>query len=268
MTKKIIDCFTFYNELDLLEYRLNVLNDVVDYFVIVEANQTHAGKQKELYFNNNKERFDNFKDKIIHIVVDLPHVGNINIQNNEQWVNEKYQRNCISLGLNKIELNDNDIIIIGDLDEIADPQLLSDIKKYNLNLSIHTLEMDFYYYNLNNRQINKWYFSKILSYKIYKELNITCDNIRFSNCSKLEKGGWHLSYFGSAEFIKNKIQQFSHQEYNNEKYTNINSIEYKINNNIDLYDRPTDKTEYISIKNNTYLPPLYDKYLKQFYKSD
>ena len=47
---KIIDCFSFYNELDLLTYRLNLLNDYVDYFVIVEARQTHAGKDKILFF--------------------------------------------------------------------------------------------------------------------------------------------------------------------------------------------------------------------------
>ena len=82
----------------------------------------------------------------------------------------------------------------------------------------------------------------------------------------MERGGWHLSYFGSAEFIKNKIEQFSHQELNLEEFTNIEKIKYRVDNNIDLYDRPNDKTEYISIKNNTYLPPLYDKYLKQFYK--
>ena len=48
MSIKIIDCFIFYNELDLLEYRLNILNDVVDYFVIVESTHTFVGKEKVL----------------------------------------------------------------------------------------------------------------------------------------------------------------------------------------------------------------------------
>lgn len=34
-SRKIIDGFIFYNELELLSYRLKVLNDLVDYFVIV-----------------------------------------------------------------------------------------------------------------------------------------------------------------------------------------------------------------------------------------
>ena len=52
---KIVDCFTFYNELELLNYRLNILDDVVDYFVIVEATHTFIGNEKKLYFNEYKE---------------------------------------------------------------------------------------------------------------------------------------------------------------------------------------------------------------------
>jgi hypothetical protein len=51
---KIIDCFTFYNELDLLNYRLNILNNVVDYFIIVESTHTHVGKEKNLIYEENK----------------------------------------------------------------------------------------------------------------------------------------------------------------------------------------------------------------------
>ena len=64
----IFDTFTFYNELDLLELRLNILGDVVDYFVINEANITFTGKPKPLYYRENKDRFKKWKDKIIHIV--------------------------------------------------------------------------------------------------------------------------------------------------------------------------------------------------------
>ena len=56
----IYDCFTFFNELDLLEIRLNVLRDVVDRFVLVEAGETHTGKRKPLYFRENAARFAAF----------------------------------------------------------------------------------------------------------------------------------------------------------------------------------------------------------------
>ena len=47
---KIVDCFIFYNEIDLLNYRLNLLYDIVDYFIIVEATKTHMGNSKKMYF--------------------------------------------------------------------------------------------------------------------------------------------------------------------------------------------------------------------------
>jgi beta-1,4-mannosyl-glycoprotein beta-1,4-N-acetylglucosaminyltransferase len=63
----------FFNELDLLELRLNILDPYVDYFVISEATITFSGKAKPLYYLENKIRFKKFEDKIIHnIVNDTP----------------------------------------------------------------------------------------------------------------------------------------------------------------------------------------------------
>ena len=65
----IYDCFTFFNELDLLEIRLNYLNEIVDKFVLVEMAKTHSNKDKPFYFEENKKRYEKFLDKIIHIKV-------------------------------------------------------------------------------------------------------------------------------------------------------------------------------------------------------
>ena len=66
---KIIDSFIFYNELDMLKYRLSLLNDYVDYFVLVESNYTHSGKLKELFYEKNKELFAEFNHKIVHKMI-------------------------------------------------------------------------------------------------------------------------------------------------------------------------------------------------------
>ena len=67
---KIYDCFTFFNELDLLDIRLHMLNDVVDYFVIVEIKKTHTGADKGLFFEEpNKDKYSQYKNKIIHIMM-------------------------------------------------------------------------------------------------------------------------------------------------------------------------------------------------------
>jgi beta-1,4-mannosyl-glycoprotein beta-1,4-N-acetylglucosaminyltransferase len=264
---KIIDCFTFYNELDLLNYRLSILDDYVDYFIIVEATHTHVGNVKELYYEKNKEKFSKFSKKIINIIVDdFKYIQpNIDISKNQQWNNENHQRNCISRGLDKLKLNDNDIIIISDLDEIPDYQTLLKIKNNEIKITLNSLEQDFYYYNLNTKS-NNWYASKCISYEKYKELNLSSEQIRQYKCNTIENGGWHLSYFGDSKFIQNKIKNFGHQEFNDSNITNIDNIEEKKNNSTDLFNRSYVKWNDILIYNNKYLPPKYDIYLTNFYK--
>ena len=58
---KIYDCFSYLDEDLLLELRLNVLNEHVDYFVIVEGNKTWQDNYKNLKFDVNK--FKKFQKK-------------------------------------------------------------------------------------------------------------------------------------------------------------------------------------------------------------
>jgi len=264
---KIVDCVIFYNEIDLLTYRLNLLNNIVDYFVIVEATHTHVGKEKPLFFNENKHLFENFSNKIIHIIVeDFPYkYPNVNVHNGDVWKNENFQRNAISRGINCIkDLSESDLIILADLDEIPDPRTLDEIKKGNIKVDINILEMDMYYFNLNTRFKDKWSACKILSYEYYNKLKISFQDIRGFECPKILNGGWHLSYFGDNFFIKNKIENFGHQEYNNSQYTDLEKIENKIKNSSDLYDRNI-AIDKIKIEDNTYLPVDYNKYLNKYY---
>ena len=113
VSNKIVDCFIFYNELDLLEYRLNVLWDIVSFFVICEASTTFIGNSKEYYLENS--RFDSYRSKIIQLKIDLPYLIP-DISKNEQWLNELTQRNFLYNGVNYLYENnkiaDNDLILI------------------------------------------------------------------------------------------------------------------------------------------------------------
>ena len=244
---KIVDTFIFYNELDMLYFRLNELYDTVDYFVLVEAIHTFIGNPKPLYYEENKDRFSKFSDKIVHIIVrDMPMCATA-------WDREYYQRNAIKWGLNELELDYSDCIIISDVDEIPDIDTINSIKRFHVN-DVYCLEQDFYYYNLNHRFNNKWYHAKICNKDItdFK----TIQEIRNKICSPIIKGGWHFSYFGDAEFISNKIKQFSHQEYNNPFYTNTDKIRDLIKNHKDLFSRDHNP-EFIEIEDNKYLPKNY-----------
>lgn len=269
---KIIDCFIFYNEIDILNYRINTYSDLVDYFIIVESKYTFSGNEKELYFENNKDLFSQYKDKIIHIVLDtLPYIyPNIDYDKKEQWINEKYQRNSIVKGINEIKdkLCNDDIIIISDVDEIPDYFFLQELKRENILIDIntpHILKQYMYYYNLNT-YTGEWYHSKLLSYQLLIKLNVknvTIDNIRMNfSYPIIDKCGWHLSYFGNIDFIRNKLLNFSHQEFNKEKFTDIKNIREKLNNQVNLFDKT--KLKNIPINENTYLPYKYEKYLSKY----
>ena len=47
---KIYDCFSYWDEDLLLDIRFNILNDYVDYFVIIEGNKTWQNNDKKLRF--------------------------------------------------------------------------------------------------------------------------------------------------------------------------------------------------------------------------
>ncbi|MEM6579230.1 MAG: N-acetylglucosaminyltransferase, partial [Pseudomonadota bacterium] len=85
-TPRIFDCFPFFNEIELLELRLEQHYDHVDFFVLAEATHTFSGLPKPLHFEEHAERFDRFADKIIHVVID----DDIDTRNG--WARENFQR--------------------------------------------------------------------------------------------------------------------------------------------------------------------------------
>src|SRR3954454_8513585 len=111
----IYDCFTFFNELDVLEIRLHVLEEVVDRFVLVEARQTFQRGAKPLYYAENRDRFAAFADRIDHVVVDEFPDEAIGAFACEAW-----QRNSIQRGIRSAATGDT--ILVSDADEIPRPE--------------------------------------------------------------------------------------------------------------------------------------------------
>lgn len=258
----IIDCFTFYNELDMLEYRLRTLYDVVDAFILVEATLTHRGNPKPLYYIDNALLFSKYADKIIHIVDrDLNPSPVVDLEKhfeNDVWKNEHHQRNAIDVGLKRLDLGPDDLLIIGDVDEIPNPNVLKYLRDHpEENIEFVSMRHDMYYYNLTVLNQEKWFLQKLVSYKYYVEnLNRTPQHCRaYISQYCIERGGWHLSYFGDAAFIQNKLKEFAHQEFNQEIYTNLDAIQEKIKEKQDLLNRPNEKWIHISPSENRFLPP-------------
>jgi len=228
----VYDCFPFFNELDLLEIRLNELNDVVDKFVIVEAKQRQSDcKEKPLNFLANRERFAKFEDKIIYITTNLPIEG-------DAWTRERFQRDEILKGL--INCKDNDVIIISDADEIPNAET---IRRYQLKDGLKYLDLNLYYYFLNG-YVGRWDQSKILPFRLAKAM--TPCQIRYTPCNPIYNAGWHFSYLGGIDKIIEKIEAFAHQEYNNDKIKNKEELLRRVLAGEDIYGRG-DKITYVNL---------------------
>lgn len=260
MPNKIIDCFIFYNEIEMLYYRLSLLGPLVDHFILIESTRTFAYNNKPLYYNDNKHLFP-YTDKIIHIVLeDLPSTNNC-------WANEYFQRNSIDSGIKQLEskLSDSDVIIVSDVDEIPNPKILQEIKNGSKIIDdIYRLSQDMYYYNLTCKLNTGWGLSKIMNYKSYKTIiNNEPQKCRNINSKEILNGGWHLSYFGDTKFIRNKLNNFSHQEYNNDTFNNECHIKNVIEQSSDLFNRQIQFTK-INIHDNQNLPPDFVEITKRF----
>lgn len=281
---KIYDCFQFFNELDLLEIRLELLYDHVDYFVISESNKTHSNNDKPLNLDiclKGEGRLSKYMDKIIYVSEDMPidifkpinkdETSDYNLQYNKimsifnvesenelksypTFARDYIQREFIKLGL--VECEPDDIILISDLDEIPNPVIIDSIKKDNL--INHVVMMDCHNFYINNLCHTNWYGTTSFKYEDLEDVSLThfrtaCKGEGFV---KIFDGGWHLSFVGGVDRIKEKIKGYSHQEFNNDNI--LTSIENKINSNSDLFGRT----------NNTYRDELQEYFFDGMKKID
>jgi len=216
----VYDCFLFFNELDLLEIRLNELNDVVDKFVLVESSLTHSSKKKPYYFEESKDKFSNFLYKIIHIKVDdtpdiPPRPGRMGTFHNRHDI-EWFQRDCAGRGL--VSCSDDDVILLSDVDEIPRPESVikaSEILSKDEN-AIVSFKQGLYYYYLNGLCMKgsiaePWWGTTACLHKRYPGAQ-NMRNTKASNKNIIDNAGWHFSYIGGADSIALKIESFSHAE--------------------------------------------------------
>jgi hypothetical protein len=115
------DCFLFNDELALLEFRLRLLDPVVDHFVLVEATRTHTGRPKPAHFGENVARFDQYRQKIRHVLVDdMP-------EDAPPRALERYQHAAVWRGLDGV--GPTDVVMVGDLDEVPDPAVVRELAR-------------------------------------------------------------------------------------------------------------------------------------------
>lgn len=277
---KTYDCFLFFNELDLLDLRLNILNEYVDYFVIVESAITFQGEDKEFLFEKNKSRFAKFENKIIYFQVEkydidfakLPFIAkpknadeivlnkiykfiddcpHFDKKREFWWGNDFFQRECIWRALAQAKPSSDDIIMISDVDEIPNPEIIKSLKGKFFPESLFCLRQHEFCYYLNYYHNPNWVGTCCFLYASFK--NVSLNAIRFStkrdeglSSQIIKNGGWHFTSMGNIEAIKNKIRSWGHREFNDS--ATLSSVEYNVKHGYDIFRRPGfGRLEYISL---------------------
>jgi len=205
---KVYDCFLFFNEFEILKIRLAELDEVVDHFVLVESLETFQGNPKPLYFEENKELFAPYLDKIIHVVVERhPEFDN-------PWPRERYQRDAIGRALKNCERKD--VILVSDCDEIPSAKFVktvaSQIKESPKKLFV--ARMPLFRYHLNRFASYNW--SGTVGSSFYLFAHFGADRFRYLSHRKdkiifLDEG-WHFTSMGGYDAVYEKIHSFSHAE--------------------------------------------------------
>ena len=260
---KIFDCFMYFDEEQVLDLRLNVLNDFVDYFVIVESTQNHKGIKRELLFDQSK--FQKFKNKIIYLVYDeIPkNVETISDNEDENEKDRKYimnavyrensQRNFITNGLQKAD--ENDLILVSDVDEIPK---LSSLNLSKIDNKILIFKQDMFYYKFNLAIPNfKWSGTKGVKKKNLKSpqwlrnikdrkyaffrIDTFFSEKKYTNIKIISDGGWHFSNIKNAKMIEHKLKSYLHHREFDQVSLSVDEIDNLIKNKKAIYDLRVDK---------------------------
>jgi beta-1,4-mannosyl-glycoprotein beta-1,4-N-acetylglucosaminyltransferase len=275
---KVFDVFPLFNELDLLEIRINELNDVVDFFVITESSKTFSGNPKPYFLEMNWEKFSNFSHKILYHKLDSIPAGLSAFE--REW----FQRDSVKHFL-RPHVSDEDLILYGDLDEIPRQESVRfAISQLNQDVKIAHFAMDLYYYFVNLKEVSgsllsvmgeypdvtkkKWLGTSISEWRYASNFSLT--NLRKSEHKnfgvRIPDAGWHFSFVGgpepepSIQRIIRKIQSYAHQEFNNEK--TIKKISKRLQKNRDIFGRRGSKFK--RIDNLDFLPSYLTSNLSKF----
>jgi len=220
----IFDTFMYNGEEAILDIRLNILDPIVDKFIIIESNVSHSLLARELEYPKQADRFRKFKDKIYYYQINY-------CKNDNFLLNDWTGREVISDILSKKhDLKTTDKIIHGDLDEIPrirelEKIILSDSvmeRPYTLMLDSRQLCFDLESRQEAHGRIRGNFPGSILikgehlnKDKLFWLRQIRANNIvngvdykdRFN---LVDNAGWHFSYCAGLNRTVDKFKFFCH----------------------------------------------------------
>lgn len=235
----IYDVFTYNHESDILDIRFNVLYPYVDKFVIIEFDETFSGKKKSQHLLKDwRLEWIKFLDKIDYVYIDKQQWSqyedladsspNVPKDGPTHWKREFCQKESIKDALT--ELKDDDIVFIGDVDEIWNPELFKSFTLYPCKLKLKV-----YSYFLDNKSDEIFWGTIVAQYKDIK--GKVLNHLRTNDLIKTEyELGWHFTSQGGYNNVKKKLTD----SYTKDSYANdwvLNNLERNINDKMDFLGR-------------------------------
>jgi len=215
------------NEFDLLDLKIAEESDVVDEIYIIESNQTLHCNPKPM---NLRNRSEDYEGKV--------HICGIESEfnPNDHYNNDTIQKDSI---LKFFEYGDADVLLCADIDEVFKKEEIPRIVEEAQKHGFVKLRQHLFYYKINLRRSPKkgWKSAFAITGKKMKEFKGQIHKLRRTDGPSIETDGKHFSYLMTPELIAYKINNAGHPEYMKDKFTNIKTIEDKIANQIDPFNR-------------------------------
>jgi len=226
----LIDCFSFFNELDLLALRLRVLDPVVTHFIAVQGEETHAGNPKPMYLDPADARWRTWAGRLSSVTV--PRMP----PDTDRWTREQQMRHVKAAALAPYATDD--VVILSCADEIPDPRLFPALlPALSLDQWVGFLTACYYYY-LDLRCPKAFHCIQLARVDTVRHYGAEALSVRRKTPPIGPiPGGWHFSYLGGVEAIRTKLGAFAHAEYDTPTYTNPDRLAHRIANHQDPITR-------------------------------
>ncbi len=269
----LIDAFTWFNETEMLLFRLKMLSPLVDKFILVECDHTFSGKPKPYYSDDLDGQFDPYRKKlVIHKMkasiegLDFSKKPTEYDETAPSWQIEHQQRDAIGEACRHFP--PDALVLVSDVDEIPARDALEWALHNNAGRTAPVSFGQFmFYYNLRfvrdvvitdpaTPQIFFWKGTILTHVQALQTQGAQALRSLRNSLGFINHGGWHLSYFKDADGIKNKIESFSHQEFNKEEFKDSAYIAKCIETGQDLFAR---ENQVVPVGKD-FFPPYFREY--------
>lgn len=238
-----IEAFLFFNELDLLELKLEYTT-TVDRFLLLEFPTSSMRIPRKMHFEENKARFEKYGDRIIHRVIceNCPQMG----------LHLYHARREFLVSEAKSLFSPDDVIIFTDPDVVLRPESVTKIQP-----------------QYNNQLLTSWrsyYLNGFWGEAIYPFTGAT----RLGNIESMDTYyhrppdvdikdcGWHFSKLSGVQGVIDNITGYPHADLDRDDMKNPDIVAGKIRDGI-TWDGRTDSR----ITYKPFIPEDYPEYVSQ-----